>query len=103
MTTSLRFSFFAAFLVAGAAASAFGAETGKLNVLWIATDDWRPEIACYGTPQIKTPNVDKLSTTGVRFQRSYCQFPLCNPSRTSMLTGRLPTTTGVLDNTLYFR
>ncbi len=75
----------------------------KYNVLFIATDDWRPEIHCYGVEGIKTPHVDALAASGVRFDRAYCQFPLCNPSRTSMLTGRHPFTTGALDNDVAFR
>jgi len=75
----------------------------KWNVLFLATDDWRVELGCYGTPGMKTPNVDKLAAGAVRFDRAYCQFPLCNPSRTSMLTGRHPTTTGAMDNTVAFR
>ncbi|MBI5774420.1 MAG: sulfatase [Verrucomicrobia bacterium] len=81
----------------------YAAAAPKLNVLFIATDDWRPEIGCYGAPGMKTPVVDKFAAGAVRFDRAYCQFPLCNPSRTSMLTGLYPTTTGVLDNTLHFR
>jgi arylsulfatase A-like enzyme len=75
----------------------------KLNVLLVAFDDLRPEIACYGNKLVDTPSIDSLARAGVRFERAYCQFPLCNPSRTSLLTGRQPNTTGVLDNTIYFR
>ncbi len=75
----------------------------KLNVLFIATDDWNASLACYGTPDMVTPNVDKFAKSAVQFNRAYCQFPLCNPSRSSMLTGRYPTTTGVLDNEGAFR
>ena len=69
----------------------------KPNVLFIMSDDMRVEIGCYGSRfGAKTPNLDALATSGVRFDRNYCQYPLCCPSRSSMLTGRHPTTTGVL-------
>lgn len=75
----------------------------KLNVLFIAVDDLRPELGCYGNSLIKTPNIDRLATAGVRFGAAYCQYPLCNPSRTSLFTGRHPTVTGVMDNRMWFR
>ena len=78
-------------------------ETPKYNVLFIASDDLRPELGCYGNPIIKTPNIDRLSARGTRFERAYCQYPLCNPSRTSLLTSRYATQTGVMDNNIYFR
>ena len=82
---------------------AAAAEPARYNVLFIAVDDLRPELACYGNKQVQTPHIDGLAAAGVRFERAYCQFPLCNPSRTSVLTGRHPTATGVIDNTVYFR
>lgn len=74
----------------------------KMNVLLIISDDMRNELGCYASPLAKTPNLDRLASTGVKFDRAYCQFPLCGPSRASMLTGRHPTTTGVLGNRTWF-
>jgi arylsulfatase A-like enzyme len=78
------------------------AQATRPNVLFIISDDLRAELGCYGSQRAQTPNIDALARTGVRFERAYCQFALCNPSRSSMLTGRYPITTGVLGNRTWF-
>ena len=75
----------------------------QYNVVFIMVDDLRPLLGCYGHPEMHTPNIDRLAQRGTLFNRAYCQYPLCNPSRTSILTGLRPDTTSVFSNTVGFR
>lgn len=87
-----------------AAANLWAAPAGqKLNVLFFAVDDLRPQLGCYGVADIRTPNIDKLASDGLLFNRAYCQQAVCSPSRTSLLTGRRPDTTKVYDLVKHFR
>lgn len=74
----------------------------KTNVLFIVADDLRPELGCYGSAA-KTPHLDALAKTGVRFDRAYCQQAVCNPSRSSFLTGKRPDTLHLWSNGTHFR
>ena len=73
------------------------------NVLFIVADDLRNSLAAYGDPAVRSPNFDRLARRGVMFDRAYVQYPVCNPSRASILTGLLPESTRVLGNDVFFR
>jgi iduronate 2-sulfatase len=73
------------------------------NVLFLIADDLNNFLGCYGDPRAKTPNLDRLAARGVLFDRAYCAFPLCGPSRNSMLTGLYPNSSGILANAQIFR
>jgi arylsulfatase A-like enzyme len=97
MTTSRRE--FLASSLAAVGAPAFGAGGQKPNILFIAIDDLNDWIGCLGGhPDVKTPNLDRLAARGVLFTKAYCAAPVCNPSRTALMTGLRPSTTGVYEN-----
>ena len=73
-------------------------DASRPNVIFILTDDQGPWAAgCYGNPEIRTPNIDRLAASGMRFDSFFCTSPVCSPARASILTGRIPSQHGVHD------
>ena len=83
-------------LLAVACANLYGGQ--KPNILLIVSDDLAACLGCYGDEVCRTPNLDRLAASGVRFDRAYCQFPVCGPSRASFMSGLYPEQTGVMGN-----
>ena len=77
--------------------------SNKPNVLFFICDDLNCDLGCYGHPIVKSPNIDRLAQQGVRFANAFCQYPLCGPSRASLMTGLYPDQTRVQRNQLYIR
>ncbi len=97
-----RRTFFATCTAVALGPAAF-AQSKKPNILFIAVDDLRPELGCYGHDYIKSPNIDRIAKQGIVFDRAYCQQAVCSPSRTSLLTGTRPDSTKVWDLVTHFR
>lgn len=75
----------------------------KPNILFIAVDDLRVELGCYGSEIAVTPNLDALAGEGLLFERAYCQQAICGPSRASLLSGTRPDTNGITHNYVKLR
>lgn len=90
-------------VLAGAPTCGAAASHPRPNVLFIAVDDLRPELGTYGASYIKSPHIDRLAARGVRFDRAYCQYAICGPSRASLLTGLRPDTLKIEDIDTFFR
>ncbi|MCA9174021.1 MAG: sulfatase [Planctomycetales bacterium] len=88
-------------LALGSTCCAFAAD--RPNILFIAVDDLRPELGCYGSSIAVTPNLDKLAAGGLLFNRAYCQQAICRPSRASLMTGMRPESTGLFHNYVSLR
>lgn len=75
----------------------------RKNVVFIVVDDLRPELSCYGVDEVVSPNFDRLAQKGMLCHRAYVQYPVCNPSRSSFLSGLRPDETGIVSNEIPFR
>ena len=105
-------SFYASFLTFTLCSLGMAAAVGVLpvaaaesrpHVLMIAVDDLNCSLGCYGDPVARTPHIDRLAASGTSFLNAYCQLPLCNPTRASLMTGLRPDTIAVYDLDRHFR
>ncbi|MEX0332005.1 MAG: sulfatase [Puniceicoccaceae bacterium] len=94
LITLLSIAFLGAFFSANLQAS-----SQPPNVLFIAVDDLRPELGCYGADHMKTPNIDRLASMGTLFKRAYCNVAVCGASRASLMSGIRPTANRFLRHT----
>lgn len=78
-------------------------DSAQPNVLFLICDDLNCDLACYGHPQVQSPNIDRLADRGLRFANTYCQYPLCGPSRASFMAGLYPDQTLIHRNAVYLR
>ena len=97
-TLSVMTLLLGALVVAKAASAA-----DRPNILFIAIDDLRNDLGCYGVDEVRSPNIDNLARSGVVFDRAYCQVAVCNPSRASLMTGLRPDTVRVWNLRVHFR
>lgn len=95
----MRLLFSGAFIALSSVASVVAAESDseKKNVLFIAVDDMKPLLGCYGDQTAQTPVMDRLASQGALFTNAYCQQAVSGPSRASLLTGMCPDNTKVWD------
>ncbi len=98
LPTLLRTTALLAAAILGTAAAPAATPPAKPNILFIAIDDLRDWVHYLGHEQVRTPNLDRLAARGVTFTHSYCAAPVCNPSRTALMSGLRPSTSGVYDN-----
>ena len=94
--------FVVAFVIAGNV-NADAQELSKRNVLFLICDDLNCDMEAYGHPLVKSPNIDRLAARGVCFDRAYCQYPLCGPSRDSFMTGLYPDQTLIHKNAIFLK
>src|SRR5262249_24742011 len=99
----MRLQFVLTFILLSSSTYVSAVDSKRPNVLLLMADDLNNLLGCYGDSLAKTPNIDRLAKRGVVFDRAYCAYPLCGPSRNSMLTGLYPNSTGILANGQIFR